>query len=81
MNDNARRRHWPKGWLPPKDEAPGDLGQQDIRRLLRWMNSMVEWGKNVRDDIIRLESATGIGPGDPGDPPPTPWRPEVEDEG
>lgn len=74
-----RKKHWGK-WDPPKKHVPHSLGEQEVKRLLGWMDSMVEWGKNVRDDIIRLESSTGIAAGDPGDPPPTPWR-EDEEEG
>jgi hypothetical protein len=37
-----------------------------------WAALMVEWAKDVRDDIIRLEAAAGIPCGDPGDPPPWP---------
>jgi hypothetical protein len=46
-----------------------------MRKLALWMEAMYNWGKHVRKDIIRLEEATGIGPGDPGDPPSPPWKP------
>lgn len=75
-----RKKHWGE-WNPPKRHAPELLEKEDVKRLLNWMDSMVEWGKNVRDDIIRLESSTGIAAGDPGDPPPTPWREDEEPEG
>jgi hypothetical protein len=42
--------------------------------LLKWMQEMVDWGKRVRIDIVRLEGAAGIGPGDPDDPPDEPWE-------
>jgi len=37
--------------------------------LYQWTRDMHSWGQDVRDDIIRLESAAGIAQGDPGDPP------------
>lgn len=40
----------------------------------KWNRLMVEWGRKVRIDIVRLEGAAGIAKGDPGDPPP--WPPE-----
>ena len=40
--------------------------------LAAWMRDMKAWGEDVRDDIIRLESAVGAAPGEPGDPPPAP---------
>lgn len=79
-----RKKHWPDPWVPPKHKFPLALdkaNKDELKRLLEWMDSMVEWGKNVRDDIIRLESRLGGAPGDPGDPPPTPWREDEEDEG
>ena len=58
--------HVPAG--RPEYPAPGTgAGAQ-----AKWNESMVEWGKAVRDDIIRLEGAAGISSGDPGDPPPPP---------
>ena len=38
-----------------------------------WIKDLEDWGQRVRDDIIRLEAATGVGLGDPGDPPAGPW--------
>lgn len=40
--------------------------------LKQWIKDMVEWGKRVRNDILRLENVTGLSQGDPGDPPPPP---------
>jgi hypothetical protein len=40
--------------------------------LGRWMRDMKAWGEDVRDDIVRLEAAVHVAPGDPGDPPPAP---------
>lgn len=40
--------------------------------LAAWMRDMKAWGENVRDDIIRLEAAVRMAPGEPGDPPPAP---------
>lgn len=78
MHADPRRKHWPESWKPPKPNAPDAITGEEVGRLLEWMDAMVQWGKNVRDDIIRLESNAGLAPGDPGDPPPTPWRPDEE---
>ncbi len=40
-----------------------------LKWLYQWTRDLHSWGEDVRDDIIRLESAAGIGKGDPGDPP------------
>ena len=45
--------------------------QNDLRD---WMAQMVEWGENVRLDIIRLEGAAHLAHGDPGQPPEDPWE-------
>lgn len=37
-----------------------------------WMNDMALWGRDVRQDILRLERALARKKGDPGDPPPPP---------
>jgi len=52
-------------------------GDADDENFDKWVRLMVEWGKDVRDDIIRLEAAAGIPRGDPGDPPP--WPPDPEE--
>ena len=44
------------------------------RRVQDWMDDMIAWAQDVRDDIIRLEAAAGLPMGDPADPPPRPWR-------
>jgi hypothetical protein len=83
MKPGYRKKHWPDPWVPPKHQFPVALDEnnkEELKRLLGWMDSMVEWGKNVRDDIIRLESNLGAAAGDPGDPPPTPWREDEEPE-
>ena len=63
-----RRRHYEeyeyKGQALTKDNVP--------ELLAAWMRDMKAWGQEVRDDIIRLESAVGAAAGDPGDPPPAP---------
>jgi hypothetical protein len=79
MPDEDRKRHWPEWWVPPQP-VPDRVEGAHVKRMMEWMDSMVQWGKNVRDDIIRLESSTGIGLGDPGDPPPPPWRDDEEEE-
>ena len=43
--------------------------------LAAWMRDLKTWGQDVRDDIIRLETAVGVASGDPGDPPPAPRTP------
>jgi hypothetical protein len=40
--------------------------------LSAWMRDLKAWGEDVRDDIIRVETAVHVAPGDPGDPPPAP---------
>ncbi len=47
---------------------------QLVTYLGEWMRDMKAWGEDVRDDIIRLESAVGVAPGEPGDPPPAPRK-------
>jgi len=58
-----------KGWT--KETPPKDVGTL-VACLAAWMRDMKSWGEDVRDDIIRLESAVGAAPGEPGDPPPAP---------
>ena len=67
-----REKHTPAAWT--KVDNPGKMDKPEINTLIEWMESMVEWGKNIRDDIIRLEGALGVSAGDPGDPPPSPWK-------
>ena len=52
--------------------SPTDSAETNALEL--WAALMVEWAKDVRDDIVRLEAAMGMPPGDPGDPPS--WPPE-----
>ena len=40
-----------------------------LDHLAAWVRDMIAWAQDVRDDIIRIEAAVGLG-GDPGDPPP-----------
>ena len=61
VSESKRRKY---GLSGPANEA----------NLMKWAELMVEWAKDARDDIIRLEAATGIPMGDPGDPPS--WPPE-----
>lgn len=58
-----------------KRECPSvkdGFNPRDPEHVAAWIHDMVCWGQAVRDDIIRLEAAAGIGQGDPGDPPPEP---------
>ena len=47
---------------------------EGLDELETWVKKMTEWGRKVRIDIIRLETAAGLAKGDPDDPPP--WPPE-----
>jgi len=51
----------------------GKVSKKKLKPLVKWMyqwtRDMHTWGECVRDDIIRLEAAVGLPPGDPGDPP------------
>ena len=38
-----------------------------------WMRDLVKWCEQVRRDIVRLEGATDLPKGDPGQPPEEPW--------
>ena len=49
-------------------------GNETLDTLKDWAHLMTKWAKDARDDIIRLEAAMGMPPGDPGDPPS--WPPE-----
>ncbi len=54
---------------------PSPAKWEDLQsRMEDWMDDMIGWGQDVRDDIIRLEAAAGLPTGDPADPPPRPWR-------
>jgi hypothetical protein len=44
-------------------------GNMKDEALRAWAKEMVEWGKRVRNDILRLENVTGLTEGDPGEPP------------
>ncbi len=64
---------------PVAPATEGDLKAQTnskemVAAIVEWGADMVLWGQTVRDDIIRLEAAAGLPPGDPGDPPPPPWE-------
>ncbi len=70
----AGGEHVPAGWGPPDNIDPkAGPRPEDFRRLIQWMSALCAWGRHVRADIVRLELATGITPGDPGDPPSEPW--------
>ena len=68
---NHRKKHWPDAW--ETEGIPDKLTKAELKRLAKWMRAMVEWGENLRDDLIRVEGGLGIASGDPGDPPPPPW--------
>ncbi len=60
---------------PHANKAPPGEKVDPLRdRIQDWMDDMIGWGQDVRDDIIRLEAAAGLPTGDPADPPPRPWR-------
>ena len=50
------------------------ISKEMIEAIVNWGRDMDRWGQTVRDDIVRLEAALGLAPGDPGDPPPPPWE-------
>jgi hypothetical protein len=57
-----------------KFSAGAGLTDEMADSLIEWTEKMIEWGKEVRTDIIRLEGQAGFSAGDPGDPPePPPW--------
>lgn len=61
--------------FPPKALAgprADDLVKKLAAHLSAWMRDMKAWGEDVRDDVIRVESAVHAAPGDPGAPPPAP---------
>ena len=54
---------------------PPTKASDELRDLMKdWIDDMIGWGQDVRDDIIRLEAAAGLPTGDPADPPPRPWK-------
>ena len=55
---------------PKKQECSKEM----VQAIIDWSQDLIMWGQTVRDDIIRLEAASGIDRGDPGDPPPPPWE-------
>jgi hypothetical protein len=60
--------------LTGKPSAPVTLTEEMVAPLIEWTEKMVDWGKGVRADIIRLEGNAGFTFGDPEDPPtPPPW--------
>ena len=60
--------------LTGKPPAPVKLNEEMVVALIEWTEKMVDWGKGVRADIIRLEGNAGFSFGDPFDPPtPPPW--------
>jgi hypothetical protein len=50
------------------------MSKEMVDAIVNWGHDMDRWGQTVRDDIVRLEAALGLPPGDPGDPPPPPWE-------
>ena len=66
-----QRSSWQYRTTAPDWELHGN-DSVDYEKLKNWMADMVDWGKRVRRDILRLEAAAGLSEGDPGDPPPSP---------
>lgn len=61
--------------LETKDPTAGIVLTVDqFNHLVEWTQCLYEWGQRVREDIRRLEKATGLSAGDPGDPPLPPWK-------
>jgi hypothetical protein len=81
MGDKPRRdRKWGANQklkkLPKSDQIhdqAGNVRKEDFEEVLKWLyqyaRDMHAWGRDVRDDIVRLEEKAGLAPGDPGDPP------------
>lgn len=63
--------------LPP-EVANWFAGQPELLKAVevfnRWAQDMTAWAKAVREDILRIEGHVGLAQGDPGDPPPVPWK-------
>lgn len=72
---SRRDREWPSDdktvWpqLAASERNPFSNTDELVRWLKIYTADLAAWGQDVRDDIIRLEAACGIAPGDPGDPP------------
>ena len=54
----------------PRDPFVDEL----VEVLNRWAQDMTAWAKAVREDIKAIEDHVGMAHGDPGDPPPVPWK-------
>ena len=48
--------------------------KQSLEMINRWAQDMTAWAKAAREDILRIEDHLGLPHGDPGDPPPVPWK-------
>lgn len=64
--------------LLSKQDAEGRAYTESVLYLAevlnRWAQDMTSWAKAVREDLLALEAAIGKKDGDPGDPPPVPWK-------
>lgn len=64
----------------PTDNSHAIVAQSGLGALYtaevfnRWAQDMTGWAKAVRDDLLRIENKLGLPHGDPGDPPPVPWK-------
>jgi len=56
--------------LDGRDRALADA----IEALNRWAQDMTSWARAVREDLLALEARIGQKGGDPGEPPPVPWK-------
>lgn len=79
-----RQRRQPEAPEPPSS-LPQDWSEHFIRSggeqvlyvaetFNRWAQDMTTWAKAVREDILAIEDELGMPHGDPGDPPPVPWK-------
>lgn len=48
--------------------------QESLEIFNRWAQDMTAWARAVRKDLLALEQTIGQKGGDPGDPPPVPWK-------
>lgn len=69
----AENKKWKNPVKPKKLDDADVAGNTAVDLLGEYMKALEEWGRDVRIDIIRLETAAGLPPGDPGDPPEGPW--------
>jgi hypothetical protein len=58
----------------PQFGGANPANNEGMREAQIWMRDLVKWCEQVRRDIVRLEGATHLSKGDPGQPPEEPWE-------